>query len=176
MGRKVKQLKNYTTQQLESLLESDEKHKFGVKLYAIIQMSRGYSSCKLEEFYHTSFKQINNWAARLDSEGIDGLRIKPGRGRHALLTTEQKQGLYDDLASSPEIFNYNTANWTGALLKNHIQKKYNVSLKLSTVYHLMHDLGFSLQRAAGKYPERNEVQRNEDRADIKKVRILCYTY
>lgn len=168
MGRKVKQLQNYTTQQLESLLERDEKYKLGVKLYAIIQVSKGYSSRKLEEFYHASFKQINNWVSRLDAEGIDVLRIKPGRGRHALLTAEQKQNLYGDLASSPEIFNYNTANWTGALFHDHIQKKYNVVLKLPTVYRLMHDLGFSLQRAKGKYPERNEIQRKKDKADIKK--------
>ena len=41
MGRKVKQLKNYTTEQVKALYESDEKHRTGVKLYAILQLTRG---------------------------------------------------------------------------------------------------------------------------------------
>jgi len=40
MGRKVKQLQNYTTEQVEALFESDENNRIGVKLYAIIQLSR----------------------------------------------------------------------------------------------------------------------------------------
>ena len=85
MGRKVKQLKNYTTEQVEALFESDENHRTGVKLYAILQLTRGYSSRSLEEFFRTSFKQICNWADRFDAEGVVGLRIKPGRGRRARL-------------------------------------------------------------------------------------------
>jgi hypothetical protein len=41
-GCKVKQLKSYTIEQLESLFESDENSKFGVKFYAIIQLRRSY--------------------------------------------------------------------------------------------------------------------------------------
>jgi hypothetical protein len=46
MSGKVKQFKNYTTEQVEKLFESDENNIVGVKLYAIIQLSRGYSSRK----------------------------------------------------------------------------------------------------------------------------------
>jgi len=49
MGRKVKQLKNYTTAEVEALFESDENNIVGVKLYAIIQLTRGYSARKLQE-------------------------------------------------------------------------------------------------------------------------------
>jgi len=54
MGRKIKQLKNYTTEQIETLFESDENNLVGVKLYAIIQLTRGYSTRKLEEFYRVT--------------------------------------------------------------------------------------------------------------------------
>jgi len=169
MGRKVKQLRNYTTEQVEALFERDENNRVGVKLYAIIQLTRGYSSRKLEEFYRTSFKQICNWADRFDAEGIEGLRIKPGRGRHASLSEEQKSQLQGDLLKSPELFGYNTANWSGPLLREHIRKTYQVDYKSAAVYNLMHELGFSFQRARASYPERNEVKRQEVRADIKKL-------
>jgi transposase len=168
MGRKVKQLKNYTTEQIESLFESDSSHELGIKLYAIIQLSRGYSSRKLEEFYRVSFKQICNWADRFDAEGVEGLRIRPGRGRHCRLTDEQKYQLQGDLLRSPETFGYNTANWSGPLLGEHVKKTCNIAYGQSAIYSLMHELGFSFQRAKAVYPERDELKRKEVRADIKK--------
>jgi len=42
MGRKVKQLKNYTAAEVEAILESDENHLVGVKMYAIAQLVKGY--------------------------------------------------------------------------------------------------------------------------------------
>ena len=169
MGRKVKQLKNYTTEQVESLFESDENNIVGVKLHAIIQLTRGYSTRKLEEFYRVTHKQICNWADRFDAEGIDGLRMKRGRGRHSFLSHEQKELLKADLLASPETFGYNTANWSGPLLRKHLETTYNVVYKQAAVYVLLHELGFSFQRARGKYPERDESKRETVKADIKKL-------
>jgi transposase len=168
MGRKVKQLKNYTTEQVEALFESDENNIVGVKLYAIIQLSRGYSTRKLEDFYRVTHKQICNWADRFDAEGIDGLRMKPGRGRRPYITVEQKEQLKTDLTKSPEIFGYNTANWSGALLKKHLEEAYGIVYKQAAAYVLLHNLGFSFQRARGKYPERDETKREQAKCDIKK--------
>ena len=147
MGRKVKQLRNYTTEQVEALIESDENYRNGVKLYAILQITRGYSSRKLEEFFHTSFKQICNWADRFDTEGVKGLCIKPGRGRHARLTVEQKDHLKVDLSRSPKDFGYHSVSWSGSLICEHIKKTYQVEYKLSAIYNLMRRIGFSFHQA-----------------------------
>jgi transposase len=168
MGRKVKQLKNYTTEQVEALFESDENNIVGVKLYAVIQLTRGYSSRKLEEFYRVTYKQICNWADRFDAEGIDGLRMKQGRGRRSFITSEQKKQLKADLLASPESFGYNTANWSGPLLRKHLEATYHVVYKQAAVYVLLRELGFSFQRTRGRYPERDEVKREAAKADIKK--------
>jgi len=168
MGRKVKQLKNYTTNQVEALFESDENNIVGVKLYAIIQLTRGYSTRKLEEFYRVTHKQICNWADRFDAEGISGLRLKPGRGRHSRLSKDQKYQLQGDLLKSPEAFGYNTATWSGALMRDHIRKTHRIDYKPAAVYNLMRELGFSFQRVKASYPEKNEDKRQEVKADIKK--------
>jgi transposase len=93
MGYKVKQLKNYTASQIETLFESNGNNIIGVKLYAIIQLTRGYSTHKLEEIYRVTHKQICNWADRFDAESIAGLRMKQGRGRYSLVSREQKEEL-----------------------------------------------------------------------------------
>lgn len=169
MGRKVKQLRNYTTDQVEAIFESDENNIVGVKLYAIIQLTRGYSARKLEEYYRVTHKQICNWADRFDSEGIDGLRMKQGRGRHSFITEEQKEQVRNDLLKSPEELGYNTANWSGPLLRKHLGRAYQVDYKQAAVYVLLHELGFSFQRSRGKYPERDETKREAAKTDIKKL-------
>ena len=141
MGRKVKQLKNYTKEQVEALFESDENHRIGVKLYAIVQLARGYSSRSLEEFFRTSFKQICNWADRFDAEGVKGLRIKPGRGRRSRLTAQQSDQLKVDLSKSPKEFGYSSAKWTGPLIRTHIKNAYLIEYKQSAIYNLMRRIG-----------------------------------
>jgi transposase len=168
MGRKVKQLKNYTTEQVEAIFESDENNIVGVKLHAIIQLTRGYSTRKLEEFYRVTHKQICNWADSFDEEGLNGLRLKEGRGRHAYVTEDQKEQIKLDLQKSPEEFGYNTANWSGPLFRQHLETVYGIVYKQAAVYVLLHNLGFSFQRARGKYPERDEKKREEAKVDIKK--------
>jgi len=169
MGRTVKQLKNYTTADVEALFESDENNIVGVKLYAIIQLTRGYSTRKLQEYYSVTHKQICNWADRFDAEGIAGLRLRAGRGRHSFLSEEYKSQLQGDLLKSPEAFGYNTANWSGPLLREHIKKMFQVDYKSAAVYNLMRELGFSFQRAKASYPEKNEAKREEVKSDIKKL-------
>ena len=141
MGRRVKQLKNYTTEQVKALYESDEKHRTGVKLYAILQLTRGYSSRTLEEFFRTSFKQICNWADRFDAEVVQGLCIKAGRGRRSRLTVEQQHQLKTELSKSPKEFGYNADRWSGSLAEEHIREMYQVEYRRAAVYNLMHKMG-----------------------------------
>jgi len=143
MGRKVKQLKNYTSEQVEALFERDENYRIGVKLYAVLQLTRGYSSRALEDFFRTSFKQICNWADRFDAEGVGGLHIKPGRGRRARLTDEQRRLLKMDLSKSPKDFGYPSTKWSGALIGEHIRKMYQINYKQSAIYNLVRKIGFS---------------------------------
>jgi transposase len=145
MGRRSKHFKNFTTEQIETLLESNPNYLTGVKLFAMLQIAKGYSSRKLSEFYGTSFKQICNWANRFDVEGIKGLRMKPGRGRHSFLTEKQKNQLRDDLLKPPKDYGYKSVNWTGLVIREHIKQHYNVDYKIISVYKLIRKLGCNFQ-------------------------------
>jgi transposase len=146
MGRKAKQLRNFTTEQVKSLFESDSNYLTGVKLFAMIQLTKGYSSRKLSEFYGISFKQICNWADRFDAEGMNGLRMKPGRGRHSFLSGKQKVQLCGDLLKSPENFGYHASHWTGQLIGEHIKQNFHVEYKQASVYKLMHQLACNFRK------------------------------
>jgi transposase len=168
MGRKVKQLKNYSSSQIKAIIDTDDKYKLGVKLYAVYQLSKGKSSRELEDLYNVSFKQVCNWADRFDAQGPVGLLNKSGGGRRPKMNKKQLDSLKDCLQKSPEFFGYNTSVWTGALVRNFIFTHYRIEYKQSNIYTLLHNMGFSFQRAKGFYPERSESKRQEAIADIKK--------
>ncbi|WP_165044672.1 helix-turn-helix domain-containing protein [Dysgonomonas sp. ZJ709] len=169
MGRHVKQLINYTTSDVKAFIDNEDKYKVGIKLYAILQLTKGKPSRELEELYGTSFKQILNWAARFDSQGIEGLRDKPRSGRPARITSEQLEALRLVLLDSPEKQGYNSGTWSGPLVQDFIKNQLGVEYKLANIYNLLHSIGFSYQRAKGVYPERDENKRAQVKADIKKV-------
>lgn len=168
MGRKVKQLKNYSSAQIKAIIDKDDKYKLGVKLYAVYQLSKGKPSRELEELYNVSFKQVCNWADRFDVSGPLGLLDKPRSGRKPKMSAEQLDSLKSSLQESPESFGYNTSLWNGSLVRDFILTHYGVEYKQSNIYTLLHNLGFSFQKAKGLYPERDENKRTEARADIKK--------
>jgi len=72
------------------------------------------------------------------------------------------------LLKNPEELGYNTANWSGPLMREHIKKTYQVEYKPAAVYNLMHELDFSFQRSKAFYPERKEDERQAIREEIKK--------
>jgi transposase len=168
MGRKVKQLKNYTSEQIKLLMESKREYRIAIRLCVVYQLSKGRSSREPENMYNISFKQICTRADRFDAEGIEGLRDKPRSGRPPQLSADRQYDLQSDLLKSPEDFGYNTANRSGPPVRDFIKQKYNVDYKLSNIYNLFHALGFSFQRTGGVYPERDEKRREEVGNDIKK--------
>jgi hypothetical protein len=87
MGRKVKALEKYTSEQIKAIIDGDVKHKLGIRIYAVYQSSMGISSRALAKLYNVSFKQIRNWINRFDAEGLQGLLDKTRSGRLLWLRT-----------------------------------------------------------------------------------------
>lgn len=152
------------------MFNSDDKYKVGLRLYAVYQVSLGQSSRKLEDLYNTSFKQITKWVHRFEEEGLEGLRDKPGRGRKSLLSPEQRTRLSELIAKeSPLDYGYNTDTWTGPLLIDWIDNKFNISYKKAQIYNIIKSLGFSCQKSRGIYPEANPDAQEAFKENLKKT-------
>jgi transposase len=169
MGKPVLQVKGYSAESIKALMRKDERYTIGVRLYAVYQVARGQSSRKLEELYHTSFKQITNWVHRFEAEGLEGLKDKKGRGRKDRLTAVQKQRLSDLLQTPPADHGYNTATWTGPLLLDWIKKEFGVEYKKAQVYNIVKSLGYSYQKGRGTFPEADQGQQEDFITTIKKT-------
>jgi len=170
MGRKVLTVKNYSSEDIKSLFNSDDKYKIGLRLYAVYQVSLGQSSRKLEDLYNTSFKQITNWAHRFEAEGLEGLRDKAGRGRKSQLSLNQQARLKELIEKEcPQDYGYNTDTWTGPLLIDWIINHFNITFKKAHIYNIIKSLGFSYQKSRGIYPEAEPESQEAFKEDLKKT-------
>jgi transposase len=170
MGRKALIVKNYTSEEIKALFNSDDKYKIGLRIYAVYQVSLGQSSRKLEELYNTSFKQITNWVHRFEAEGLDGLRDKPGRGRKSRLSPEQRARLTELMEKeTPQEHGYNTDTWTGPLLIDWIASQFNITYKKAQIYNIIKSLGFSYQKSRGVYPEADPDVQEAFKEGLKKT-------
>ena len=79
--------------QLKQLL-TEAKGSFYTRIKGILFSSEQYSIDEISEILSVHRNTVSNWIDSFEKEGIEGLKIKPGRGRNYILTeSEQKKRL-----------------------------------------------------------------------------------
>jgi transposase len=170
MGRSVLKVKGYRPEDIKALIKKNKDYKIGIKLNAVWQVSRGKTSRELASVYPVSFKQILNWVHWFEQEGVAGLADKPRRGRKSRLSEGQREELAVVLAEKrPEDFGYNSATWTGPLLRDWIKSEFGVEYKQAQIYNIIKSLGFTYQKGKGLMPEADPEKKRTFKKDLKKT-------
>lgn len=161
---------NHTVESLENLLHSNPDYVVGTRIMALIQIKKGMSSRKLSEFYYKSHSRYCEWVKSFNKDGLEGLFNKPKSGRKRLLTDEQRKQLsYVLQHSRPHDFGFNTATWNGPLVAEYIKSNFSVEYKKAQIYNILKSLGFTFQKAKGRYPEADPVKQKEFVETLKKT-------
>ncbi len=74
---------------LEKGYRAGESHSFRVRCQIILLKCERRTSAEVGEILGCCEMVVNNWLKRFESEGIEGLRTKPGRGRKPILDAEK---------------------------------------------------------------------------------------
>jgi transposase len=161
---------NYTVEELENMLNNNPDYIIGSRLLALIQIKKGMSSRKLEELYYKSHSRFCSWVNSFNKNGIEGLKNKHRSGRIPKLNQIQKQELKHVLQNNrPSDFNFNTALWNGPIVVEFIKNKFGVEYKKAQIYNLLNQIGFTYQKAKGKYPEADPLKKQEFISSLKKT-------
>ncbi|WP_160317973.1 helix-turn-helix domain-containing protein [Chryseobacterium sp. ERMR1:04] len=86
MDEKVKRI-------LEKAHRSDKNHSFRSRCQLILLKSEGSSSQEVGDILKICSMSVNNWTAKFNAKGIEGLRIQSGRGRKPILSKENDADL-----------------------------------------------------------------------------------
>ena len=84
MSRSKRFIQNLTEEQKASLVEGYKNgsvHHFRIRCQCILQSSQGKTVSELSQLHNVSLLTIYKWFNRWESEGIQGLQIRSGRGR-----------------------------------------------------------------------------------------------
>ena len=90
MGRNSKHIENLTEEQKSSLKKGYTYGKsplFRRKCHCILLSHSGKTVQELSSFFGISVHSIREWLKQWEKQGLEGLKLKPGRGRKPKLKT-----------------------------------------------------------------------------------------
>jgi transposase len=90
---------------------------------------------------------ISGWRRDFLLRGLDSLGYRHGGGRRPKLTAKQKKRLVELIEAGPLVVGCETACWTSVLLRVLIWREFGVLYNRHYVCTLLHNLGFSVQKA-----------------------------
>ena len=86
MGKiRVVELKEKERQALEEGLRNGKSHAFRKNCQLVLLKSTARTSKEVGSILQMNAVTVNNWVKRYEAAGIEGLRVKPGRGRKPVL-------------------------------------------------------------------------------------------
>ncbi len=90
---------------------------------------------------------LYDWQRAFLLHGLESLRYRHGGGRRPKLTPKQRQRLGELLEAGPLVVGCETACWDAVLIRVLIWREFGVLYNRQYVCTLLHNLGFSLQKA-----------------------------
>jgi transposase len=94
-----------------------------------------------------SRQTVYSWLKAFVTERWASLVYRQASGRPPRLTQTQKRKLYDLVVAGPEAAGYATGCWTSVLIQDLIYQRFGVVYSRFYVCELLHNLGFSRQKA-----------------------------
>ena|SRR5687767_8444055 len=93
MGKtKIVQLSDTQHQELEEGRRTGKGEAFRKRCQMILLKSEKHSSREIAHFLGCHKITVNEWVKRFEAEGIAGLKMRPGRGRRAILQASTDLG------------------------------------------------------------------------------------
>src|SRR6266705_4929899 len=99
------------------------------------------------ERWGLSLSCLYNWQKAFLLRGMDSLVYSHGGGRRPKLTPRQKKRLVELLEAGPLVVGFETACWNSVLIRVLIWREFGVLYNRHYVSTLLHNLGFSFQKA-----------------------------
>jgi transposase len=118
--------------------------------------AQGKSLTEVAAMIGCSKSSASRWRHAWEQGGLNALRPKPNPGRKPRLSSLQHRRLVAALKQGTCHWGYAPTGWTGPLVRDLIERLFEVQYHVDYVGTLLHKLGWSPQK-----PERRARERNE---------------
>ena len=113
----------------------------------LLDLVKGETVAQVAETYSVSRQTVYDWLKAFIWKGLDSLVYQRPPGRRPRLTKTQKKQLVELVKAGPQDAGFPTACWTSLLIQQLIQREFGVLYNRHYVCELLHNLGFSFQKA-----------------------------
>jgi len=159
------------TAELDQLIAHAEQPEVRRRAHIIRLLHAGYTPTHLAGELGISRKTFYNVAHSFELYGIDGLYDRHRSGRPGRTDDDYRAVLEETLALLPRDLGYSNMGWTAGLIREHMTRETGVTLSLSRLKELLHDLGYEYKRQP-PYITRLLPSRPESRDELAAWRIL----
>jgi transposase len=149
-----------------TLAKTHESVRMRLRFLALAHFQEGHSRTAIAKFLKVSRASVNKWVTQYHLFGMDGLIDKKTTGRPFRLSDDQHKQLIDFVTKSSKRELGGRLN--GSDIQLYIEQNFAVHYHLSSVYKLLHKLGFSWITSRSKHPKQSiEAQENFKKIPIK---------
>lgn len=131
------------------------------RITALLWLTEGKTPAQVAETLGVTVQTIYNWFKAFLHKKFDSLVYGKSPGRKPKLTKTQKETLKEKVKAGPIACGYHTACWSALLIQSLIQKEFGVLYNRNYVCELLHNLGFSFQKAKFVSDHLDEEKRRE---------------
>lgn len=117
------------------------------RISVLLAVARGEAIATIAKRWDISRQTVYNWIVAFLAKGMDSLRYRKSSGRPPKLTKKQRARLKEVVKAGPEAAGFQTACWTTVLIQQFIYQEFGVLYSRQYVADLLHNLGFSYQKA-----------------------------
>lgn len=140
------------------------------RLLAIKYLCEGKSRREVSELLGCTYKTLTKWIDKFVSGGLKKLTEPITHEVPERLNAEQKQELKQMLLEQkPTDYGIDRYIWTGKIICNVIQLRWEVSLKDSRIYEILSELNLSHQKAHRDYANADPQQQTQFVETLKKT-------
>src|SRR3972149_5961881 len=114
---------------------------------ALLRLSRKESADIIAQEVGCSVASIYAWFKKLVYEGVVGLKVMWRGGRHSRLSKAQKARLVELIKAGTKAAGFKSGCWNAPMIQELIERECGVLYNVHYVAELLHNLGFSFQKA-----------------------------
>lgn len=145
---------HFASEDLERRIKRAKHPKCRQRLRIVYWALQGETAEQIAARVNLSRRRVQEWVARYNAEGLEGLSDRAGRGRKLPLDETQTQQLMRRLDAGP-LESDGVCSFTGNVIQQLIEHELNTTLSLSATYYLLHAIGYSWLVPRPRHPQAN---------------------
>ena len=129
------------------------------RIHALLALAENTSVSEVAEMLNLGQQTVRDYCNAFLRKGASSLSYKRPPGRPSKLTKTQRRQLADLIKAGPQAAGYTSGCWNTPMMQDLIQSRFGVSYHPHYLSTLLHNLGFSYQKARFVSDHLNEAKR-----------------